>query len=187
MPAYFVTLNDRGGRSLRRGADGMIVFASTGPIAVQMAQTYFDGDGASWSEAAATEIAVGASWEGWTFNVAIVGADGEPTLAVSYTGTAGNNTIDLIAAQLVILLNALSAIAAASYNSTSNTLTAAGAADNLGDRELKVEIIPPNGYAPVPQLVGAIVHLGVVAAALTVILPTDAAVIPKVLTPVKQV
>lgn len=68
---------------------------------------------------------------------------------------------------------------AASYDSGTNTLTAAVASDNLGDQTLIVEITPPGAKRPVPQLVGTITDKGSAGAALTVVLQ-DPANIPVV-------
>lgn len=192
MPAYLVHLpREKSGYNLTHGADAMIVFAGTADAAKQYAAAKYDGDGAAWiNDATATEIVAGTNWVGWTFRVAVLGGFGtgsdEPR-AVSVVGDATNDTIDEIAAALVTALNALDGIANASYNDTTNVLTVAGAADGLGDQEVTVDITPPNGKSSLAALVGSIVDGGASGDALTVALPADAAVIPAVLAPVKQV
>ena len=66
--------------------------------------------------------------------------------------------------------------AAASYNAGTDTLTAAEAAESVGDRTLVVEVYPPNGKKPVTQLVGTITHQGSAGAALTVVLAGPTAI-----------
>jgi hypothetical protein len=192
MPAYLVQLpREKSGYNLTHGADAMVVFAANADTAKQMAAAKYDSDGAAWiNDATATEIVAGANWVGWTFRVAILGGFGagsdEPR-AVSVVGDATNDTIDEIAAALVVALNALDGIANASYNGTTNVLTIAAIADGLGDQEVAVDITPPNGKSSIAALVGTIVDGGIAGAALTVALPADGAVVPSVLAPVKQV
>jgi hypothetical protein len=183
MSAYLVTLPAGAqGATLKNGANAMIVTAASTTQAKEIAGAYFDGDGAIWSGATATEVANADDWEGWTFKVVVLTATPK---VFAYVGTSTNDTIDEIAAQLVILANADADIANAAYNTTTQTLTVASAADGLGDKKLKVEIIPPGGYSSVASLVGTIVDSGVAAAALTVVLSADADVPPKVFGAVK--
>jgi len=94
------------------------------------------------------------------------------------TADATTNTMDEIGAALATALNALPLIANAAYNTTSNTLTIAGTADALGDKQVEVYITPPLGKSSVAALVGTIVDGGASGDALSVILPADAAVVP---------
>lgn len=195
MPAYFLTLDRNKCHALRHGADAMVLFAADGTAAKQMAAAQYPGDGAAWiNDSTATEVVAGSNWIGWTFKVRIlsglaagagVNADGSAEISLTATGAA-QDTMDEIAAVLVTRLNALPTIANAAYNSTTNTLTVAGTADNLGDKQIEVEIIPPSGESPVAALVGTVTDGGSAGAALTVVLPADAAVIPAVLAAVKQ-
>lgn len=186
MPAYLVTLNrEKSGHTLPGAANAVVAFGANGTAAKQVAAAYFDAEGALWtsSDATATEIVADADFNGWTFKVRVLGGLGagndEPGEVV-VVGDATDNTIDEIAALLVTGLNALTGIAGASYNSTSNVLTVAETTDSLGDQKVEVDIIPPNGYSSVASLVGTITDEGSAGAALTVQLPTDAAVIPLV-------
>lgn len=177
MPAYLVTLDlTKGGRNLVAGANAMVVFAASATAAKQAAAAKFDGEGAAWiDDGTATEIAAASTWIGWTFVVTLSGG-----ISVSLTATgSGQDTIDEIAAALVVLLNA-TAINGAAYNSTTQVLTVAAAADGLGAQRLTVQIIPPDGKSSVDSLVGTIVDEGSAAADVTVVLPADAAVIPSV-------
>lgn len=184
MPAYLVTLDrTKGGRNLMEGADAMVVFATDATQAKQAAAAKYDGDGQCWvDDGTATAIVAATDWLGWTFRITLSGG-----ISVSLVATgSGQDTIDEIGAALVTLLNA-TAIDNAAYNTTSQVLTVAGTADNLGVQKLSVEIIPPNGKSSVAGLVGTIVHQGSAGDAVSVVLPADAAVIPSVPTAVKQV
>ena len=180
MPAYHVTLNtEKVGMTLPDGADSLILFADDATMAKQLAQAHFNFADAHWNSAYATvtEIAAAADWDGWSFKVTV--APGEASeISVTKVADATDNTIDEIAAALVILLNATS-IDAAEYNSTTQVLTVAAIADGIGDKELDVQIIPPNGTDGVASLVGTIVDAGIAGAVLTVVLPADADDVPK--------
>lgn len=193
MPAYLITLDreNSGYGHLNNGADAMVVFAASATAAKEIAAAKYDGDGAAWAtEATATEIVQDADFNGWAFKVEILGGFGagnaDPA-SVEVTGDATTNTIDEIGAALVTALNALTGIAGAAYNATSNTLTIAETTDGLGDQAVQVTITPPNGKSGIPSLVGAITDEGASGAALSVVLPADAAVIPIVTAAVKQV
>ena len=95
--------------------------------------------------------------------------------SVSYTAVA-SDTIDLIGAALVPLLNATSSIAASIYTAGTDTLTVAAIADAIGDHSITLEVIPPGGATGIPELVGTIVHEGVAAADLTVVLQDPTAI-----------
>lgn len=181
MPAYTVRAPAVSGATLVGGADTQIVFAANATAAKEIAAAQYDGDGAIWSGATVTEIVQDADFEGWTFTIDILGGFGTlgtTPASVSYTGTAANNTIDEIGAQLVILLNALDGIAGAAYNTTSQVLKIAETTDALGDQQVEVTITPPGGKSPIPSLVGTIVDGGAEADVLSVVLPADNAVIP---------
>jgi hypothetical protein len=188
MPAYLVTLDrTKSGHSLRHGGNAMVVFATSATAAKEIAAAQHDGDGLAWAnDATATEItaATANDYNGWTFVINIQSlANGTFTLV----GDATTNTIDEIGAALVVLLNAHASIANAAYDTTTQVLTIAGAADNLGANQIDVTITPPSGKSSIPSLVGTIVDGGVANAALSVVLPADAAVIPRVLATLKQV
>lgn len=185
MPAYLVTLDRTvGGRTLRNGADAMVVFAASGAIAKEAAAAKFDGDGAAWAnDGTATEIVAATDWAGWTFKVAILGGFGTGStdpVSVTVVADATTNTIDEVGAALVTALNAIDGIAGAAYDSTTQVLKIAETTDGLGDQAVAVTITPPAGAGPVPSLVGTIVDEGASGAVLSVVLPADAAVIPLV-------
>jgi len=181
MPAYTVVAPAVSGLTLVGGADVMVVFATDAAQAKEIAASKYDSDGACWASATVTAIAADADFEGWTFQIVIGGGCGtgndEPA-TFTYVGTAANNTIDEIAAQLVILLNAHADIAGAAYNTTTQVLTIAETTDGLGDQTVEVTITPPDGKADIASLVSTIVDGGAAADALKVTLPADAAVIP---------
>ncbi len=194
MPAYLVTLDQtKSGHTLVSGSNAMAVFAEDATQALEICAAKFAFEGAAWADdGTAVAIVQGADFDGWTFEVDILdglGVGSDEPATVSVTGDATDNTIDEIGALLVIALNGIAGITGAAYNGTTNTLTiAAGTGvDDLGDQTVQVRITPPNGNSPIPSLVGTITHEGVATDDLSVILPLDAAVIPIVTAPLKQV
>jgi hypothetical protein len=190
MPAYTVTLPAESGMNLVGGADVMVVFATSSTAAKEIAAAKYDSDGACWAGATVTEIVADTDFEGWTFVVTICsgcGTGNDESATFTYVGTAANNTIDEIAAQLVILLNAHADIAGAAYNTTTQVLTIAETTDGLGDQTVEVTITPPNGKSEIASLVSTLVHEGASSDALKVTLPADAAVIPIVALVAKSV
>ena len=183
MPAYFVTLDPtKSGHTLPEGANAMVVFAEDATHAKEICSSRNPGDGAAWTtDGTATEVVQDADWVGWTFEVSVLGGLGgggnEAGSAIA-VGTVGDNTIDEIAALLVIACNALTGIANSSYDAATNILTIASIADGLGDQTVQVKITPPGGDSEVPALVGTIVDEGIAGAVLTLVLPADTAVIP---------
>ena len=180
MPAYLVQLPSTCGLSLINGANTQVVYAATATQAKELAAARFGGDASSWSGATVTAIAAASDWSGWTFGITLqsgLGTGKDKPGRVSATGDATNNTVDKIAALLVTELVA-AGIANAAYNASTNTLTVAAIADGIGDKTFTCDITPPSGYNSVPSLVGTLTCGGVSAAALTVVLPADAAEVP---------
>lgn len=124
---------------------------------------------------------------------AILGGSAPDSVATTRTGTScawGNATLtggsadtyDTLGAAAVTALNAAGfGITHAAYNSSTNVLTVAGTADNIGDHELTVALVPANSVnsVPVRGAIGAIVDDGVSGAALTVAFGADNYVIPQ--------
>lgn len=114
-------------------------------------------------------------------------------LAVSggtLTGGEDTDSFDTMANAAVVALNAGGfGVTNAAYNASTNVLTCAGTADNLGDHQLVVSMYSADRVrdVPVPGLVGTITHEGSVGAALTVALSADNYVIPIVAAGVRQV
>lgn len=191
MPAYLLTLDpSKCGHQLRGGGDAMVIFAADGTAAKEIAAAKYPGDGAAWAtDGTATEIVAGTDFNGWTLRVFIQSGLGAGTDSAEFTvtGDGTTNTIDEIAAAMVTLLNAHADIAGADYDSTTQVLTVAETTDGLGDQTIEVSLTPPNGESTVPSLMGTITDGGASGDALTVVLPADAAVIPRVVAVVKQI
>lgn len=194
MPAYAVILDLAiSGYTLVTGADAMVVFAVDETQAREVSRTTFSSEGLAWvDDSAVVEVEAAEDWNGWVFEVSILGGFGDKSNdseTVTVTGDATNNTIDEIGSLLVGELNGLTGITGAEYDSTSNLLTIAkgGGVDDLGDQFIEIEVIPPNGYSSVPSLIGAISEGGTSTDDLNVILPADDAVIPVLLAPFKQI
>lgn len=188
MTAYLVRLDPKtSGMTSIDGMRAVVVEAGNSTIAKQMAgiAAYADPEAflADTGIDDASEVILGdTDWEGWTFMVTIhsgFGAGDDEPFTVTHVGAAGEDTDD-VGAALVALLNANDDIASAAYNSTGEILTAAGSADGFGDQKLSLRVIPPGETVSVSSLVGTIVDEGVAAADLTVVLPDDGAIIPKI-------
>lgn len=181
---YLVTLDrTKCGRTLHNDCDAICLWANDATAAKEAAASMYPGDGTVWTtDGTATLIAAASDWVGWTFRI-VVGT----VVDVTFVGTATDNTMDEIAAALVILLNATTPISNSSYNSSTNVLTVAAIADGLGDKKLYVTVTPPGADSGMPSFVGTVVDGGIAGAVLTVVLPADAAVIPSVPVQLKQV
>lgn len=181
MAAYLITLDAETGQTLKEGANACIVVAENSADALAIAKSKYDGDSDSaWANATVTSLDAAADLEGFRLRVKVL--DSTPQIDVTVTGAA-SGTVDSIAALAVTALNALDAIANAAYNSTTQVLTIAGAADGLGDKTVEVEFLPPitgnPGATSIPGFVGAIVDNGASGDALSVTLGADARVKPK--------
>ena len=182
MALYLVELPDTTfGQTRIDGKKAMVVEADSTDIAKELASAQYGGDG-PWSQATATAIAAGvaASYVGFVYRIRVSAATpgDRDVVDLSYTATA--QTVDQVGASLVTALNALALIAGAAYDNGTNVLTVAAIGDALGDRTLSVEITPAGASEPMASLVGAIVHNGIAAAVLTVVLVAQTA-IPAVL------
>jgi hypothetical protein len=179
--AYLVTLPSEGGQTLRHNINGVVVYAEDATQAKEAAAALFGGDSA-WSGSTATAIAAPSNYSGWTLRLRLQAPGALPgvyAIDVSVLGDATNDTIDELAALAVTALNA-TVINAAAYNTTTQVLTVAGAADNLGNHLLTAEFTHPDFELPVASLVSSKVDGGVVAADVTVTLRADAIIPPKV-------
>lgn len=190
MALYYVTVAGGG----QRRASAMIVSAADAADAKVIAGVQYIGNSGGWSNATATLLADVASSAddalvGWVFEVTILTPAGAVLEQVSATGTATDDTIDKIAALLVIAIDATDSVTASDY--TGQLLTVAEIADGIGDHTLTVTVKPPvvndasgqqqNQPAAIPGYIDTIVHEGVAAAVLTVEFPVDTYVRPTVL------
>lgn len=175
-------------RPYTRSVDGVTALAvmaddEAGARAVANTYSIKDRPGA-WTNATVTEITASlATLIGYSFRFVLSHPTTKAVVVdVTVNGDATNDTIDEVAALAVTALNATTPLANAAYNATTNVLSVAGAADNLGTHVLAVEVRAPNGEI-IPGgagLVGAIVDEGAADAAVTVALKADAAVTPTV-------
>lgn len=178
-----------------READAMLVSASNSADALVAASSRFGGD-SDWASGTATQLSDVAlnganALVGWTFRVIVSTlATGAVVADVTVTGDATTDTLDEVGAALVVALNATTPISAATYTGATQTLVVAAIADGLGDKHVRLEILPPVVTAPYGQvnkplhhsgLVTSITHLGIAAADLTVVFVADTIVVPRVL------
>lgn len=195
MAAYLVELAS--GHAGSKKADVFVVSANSTTDAKAMAKSRYSGVAEeAWDSATVTDIAnvTGATdnaLTGFRFGILVNDPAGAAVADVSYTATNTNDTIDLVAAQLVILLNATADIANAAYNSTTQVLTVASGSggDDLGDHTVIATVYPPvlsdtsgaqeNRDVNIPGFIASQVHEGSASAALTVTYAADSYVLPK--------
>jgi hypothetical protein len=163
----------------RNGIKAVIVEADSSAIAKEVAGAMFDADD-DWAGSTATDLATAfaTTLVGYTYRITIGPKPAQSPaqyanlLTVEHVATA--QTADQIGDALVILLNATEPIAGAAYNSSTNVLTIAETTDELGDRTIKVDILPPGGALSVNSLRSSLTHQGAEGAALkcTLVQPT---------------
>ena len=195
MAAYLVELAS--GLAGTKKADVFVVSANSTADAKAMAKSRYSGvaeeawDGATVTDIANVTGATDNALTGFRFGILVNDTAGAAVADVSYTATNSVDTIDLVAAELVTLLNATASIANASYNSTSQALTVATGAggDDLGDHTVIATVYPPvltdasgvqeNRNVNIPGFVASQVHEGVATDPLTVTYAADTYVLPK--------
>lgn len=178
MPSYTVSIPQTAA-PLVEGALNVVVFAEDAAAARLAAPSAFNnqlGRAPYWdilfAGSTVTENVARADLEGAVLRVQI---DATTPIDLSYTGVAAD-TVDDMAAAMVILLNADAQIANAAYSGT-NLLTCADIADNIGDKTLTVTMTLEG--STMSGFVGAIVHEGIAGAVLTCQLATDAIALPQ--------
>lgn len=192
MALYLVT-SDVGsaGKTRKQGGNAMLVSAADATDAQAIVNARFTGDSA-WSDATYTAVAdvtqaTANGLVGWVFTVTIFTTTPK---VFTVTGDATTDTIDEVAAALVVLLNADADIAGAAYNSTTQVLTIAETTDGLGDKAVTVTAVPPvatyENAVAIPGMVGTIVDEGASGAALTVTFKADTYVVPRVIAVLKS-
>jgi len=184
MPTYILTIPSVTGSSAVNDVRNVVVAAFTPDDARARAKSLFSNDSDGLWDVSATQIPLDASnLLGFRMRI-IVSDPATGDVVVDLTGTAAGVQMDGFAAAAVILLNNTTIINAASYNVTSDVLTVAGVADNLGDHNLVVEIFPPlvssEQNVAVPSFVTTIVDEGIAGAVLTAQLAGGAVTFPGV-------
>lgn len=173
MPAYLLQLPKNAMRF--DGVEALVVHAADEVDAKAAANSHFGVDSlAIWDAATATVLTASVTTlTGVVYRVQLIDPADQSVAAdvsVDITGL-GTKTFDGVAAALVTALNALSNIAGAAYDATTNILKIAETTDGLGDHQAIVTATK-NGIA-IPGYVGAITHKGAAGAAVTVALPAD--------------
>lgn len=156
-----------------------IVTAESADDARAAADSRYGRDGSRWNHPdvlveAITSQAMSGDLEGWSLSVEIYDTDYEATVTAAASDTL-DDLADAMAAALVAL-----GIATAAYDDTTQVLTVAGAAANLGDKTLIVKIIPPGGTKSVDGLIASKVDEGAAGDALSVTLVADTYTLPEV-------
>ncbi len=146
--AYLVQVPPSGGRTLKNGADALIVYAADAADAKAIAKARFTGDSnALWDDAEVTAIAAGADLEGWRLRVVVYNDANSVDVTVTGAGSATIDTIGTLAAAALIAATAeypdAAKIEDAAYDTGSNVLTIAETTDSLGDKTVRVELLPP--------------------------------------------
>jgi hypothetical protein len=182
--AYSIKFDEAyAGLGSRNGIKGAVVYANDATDAKALLEALYSDDvDGNWANATATAIAAAANMVGWTLRVQVLTPEGVSLYDVEVIGAGADDTIDEIAALMVIALNA-TAIDGAAYNSGTQVLTIAETTDNLGDHHTLVE-----WYAPSPAtrkaIPGFVVDKSVIGAANTAVTATFAAdsySVPKVI------
>lgn len=180
MPAYVVSLSAGTAAPLPNGAKNAVVFAEDAAAARTIAASGFSTNRGreagymttAWSEASVTEIVAAADLTDIVLSVSISNGVSEEVVG------GATDVVDDLAAAMVTALNGNASIANASYDAGTNILTAAGAADSLGDQVLTVSVTRYG--VPISGFVGTITDEGAAGAALTVQLGADAVALPQV-------
>ena len=175
MTAYVVSLPS--GRTMGNKNTDVVVWAEDATMAVELAKAaYAPGNETAWDLATTTEIAAASDFLGWTIRVQVKFAAAQTGIIdVIATGVA-SDTLDLLAAEMVTVLNGLGDIAGAAYDNATQILTVAAIGDGLGDGTITVTVSPPGvNRGPVASYVTATkVDGGIAAAVLTQTLGADA-------------
>jgi hypothetical protein len=171
--------------------DAITVHANSDADAIAVAQSMYDGDiNALWALATVTTMAAAANMVGWRLHVKVTSPLGVDVVDITVVGAGADDTIDEIAALMVIALNA-TVIDGAAYNAGTQVLTIAETTDGLGDHQAYVEWFPPAADVQkdvaVPGFVVSQVDGGASGDALTVTFPADAYAVPKVYGSFRQV
>ena len=196
MAAYIVELAS--GQAGSKKADFFVVSAASSTDAKAMCKSRYSGVAdEAWDSATVTTIAdvTGATdnaLTGFRFEIDIHDTAGALAESVAYTATNTNDTIDLVAAQLVTALNATASIANAAYNSGTQALTVAtgSGGDDLGDHTVTLRVMPPvltdasgvqeNRDTNIAGFMASQVHEGVSTDPLTITFAADSFVLPKI-------
>ena len=179
MATFIVKVPNDSGITLKNGVATCVVTAENATDARAICESVHGDGAANWTDSSVTastvsQTTVGDAMAGWRMLIEIVDTDFE----VEITAGVGED-LDQMATEAAAALVA-AGIATAAYNATTNVLTVAGAAANLGDKTLSVKLFPPNGYAPVSGLISSITDEGVAGAALTVTFQADTYVLPAI-------
>jgi len=167
MAVYRIRLPETASAATRRdGLDSVLVAAASSADALAMAKAVRSDSGYSaeaWDAATVTTLAQPSDLTGFRLRVTIFA-----TTPIVVTVTAGAaETIDDMGTAMATALNALSSIAGASYNTSTNLLTVADEDDELSANLIAVEMLPPIGDAtytnfnvPIPSFVTSVTGRG---------------------------
>jgi hypothetical protein len=172
VPHYMITLPKKQGQTIVSGDRTLVVEAATAELARDYAEARKVGDTASWADATVTLVEDATEkYAGSTWRIKISGkpVPSPDAVDVSYTAQAGDS-LDNVGAGLVTALKGPGGnLSTAAW--AGGVLTIAGAAENLGDRSVAIEITPPGASSPIPNRsggpIGTITDEGSVGAALT--------------------
>ena len=147
MAIYLLERAFTPGSGTHAGLSRMLVSAEDAADALLLAKGYSGSDSRNhWNvtDTTVTAIAAPADWEGIVVEIDVVSPAGVIVESVSVTAAA-SDVVDDIGGDLATALNATASIANAAYNTSTNVLTVAGAADGLGDHQVYVRCKPASG------------------------------------------
>lgn len=163
--------------------NGHLVQANSTAEAKALAKGFSGSDShAAWADSTATDLTAGAALNGWSFNVH-VNTTAHGAVDVTVVGDE-DDTLDDVGTKLATALLAAVGVAIAgtahsAYNTSTNVLTVASAADGIGDKTVTITITPPTGLFESSyvwaqaDVVASKVDAGMAAAVLTVTFSTS--------------
>lgn len=176
---YIVKMPVSGRSTVRNQVDICVVTAESAADARAVCESIHGQAGPVWDDAsvAATvpaSVALSGDLVGWQLYVQVEGTKYEATVVAG-----SGDSLDDLATDTAAALVA-QGIATAAYDDTTQVLTVAGAAANLGDKALDVRLIPPGGTRTVAGLIASKADQGAVGAALTVTFRADTYTLPTI-------
>lgn len=185
VAAYAVTFDSETnlGIGTLNGLKGAVVWANSSADAKALLKAQYSSDmDYLWENATYTAIAAAANLLGWTLRIQVTTpATGAVIADCSVLGAGSDDTIDELAALMVIALNATAPIAGAAYNAGTQVLTIAETTDALGDKRVNAWMYPPNSlFVSIPGFLSTVVDEGAGSAALSITLAADSYTVPVV-------
>lgn len=186
--AYLVEAPEVGGTYLPDGVNAMVVYAEDAAAAKEICKAEYSGDSDDlWDDATVTELTAAADFDDWSFKVWVVEPDGSAIHASAEVSVGYDtaDTLDELGAEMADALNATDNIGGASYTAGTLRVAQGSGNDDLGDKKVLVELLPPSGYKHQSHLIGTVTDEGSATADLSVVLNNSKAV-PQVISKLRK-